>query len=149
MAEEGKDVVKSDFRHGDLTGKIIGLFYEVYNTLGYGFLESVYENALAHKLRQAGMAVTQQAPLRVHYEGIIVGEFFADIIVDNIVILELKTVERLDPAHHSQLHNYLRATECEIGLLLNFGPAAEVKRIILDNSRKPYQRFPRRASSSG
>lgn len=134
-------MAETDWRHGTLTSEIIRVFYDVYNTLGHGFLESVYENALVHKLRQAGLQVSQQAPWRVRFEDIIVGEFFADVIVADAVILELKTVERLSTAHRRQLHNYLRATRCEVGLLLNFGPEAEVKRVILDNERKPFHRF--------
>ena len=134
-------MAETDWRHGALTSEIIRVFYDVYNTLGYGFLESVYENALAHKLRQAGLQVSQQAPLQVHFEDIVVGEFFADLIVGDTVILELKTVDQLSTAHRRQLQNYLRATCCEVGLLLNFGPEAQIKRVILDNKRKPFQRF--------
>ena len=140
--------MEKDWRHGDLTGEIIRGFYEVYNTLGYGFLESVYENALVYKLRQAGLQVSQQAPLRVHFENVIVGEFFADLVVADTVIVELKTVDKLAAAHRRQLQNYLRATRCEVGLLLNFGPEAEIKRVILDNTRKPFRRFSNPPSSS-
>lgn len=121
----------------ELTGKIIGAFYQVYNDLGYGFLEKVYENALAHKLRQAGLTVQQQHPIRVYYEGLIVGEFYADMLIDERVILELKTAEAIAPAFQAQLINYLKATPIELGLLLNFGPKPEFKRQLLTNDRKP------------
>jgi GxxExxY protein len=126
----------------ELTGKIIGAFYQVYNDLGYGFLEKVYENALAHKLRQAGLTVQQQHPIKVYYEGLIVGEFYADMLVDERVILErvileLKTAEAIAPAFQAQLINYLKATPIELGLLLNFGPKPEFKRQLLTNDRKP------------
>lgn len=121
----------------ELTGKIIGAFYQVYNDLGYGFLEKVYENALAHKLRQAGLTVQQQHPIRVYYEGLIVGDFYADMLIDERVILELKTAEAIAPAFQAQLINYLKATPIELGLLLNFGPKPEFKRQLLTNDRKP------------
>ncbi len=127
-------------KHSDLTRKIIGLFYETYNVLGYGFLEKVYENTLVRKLRRAGFAVRQQAPLAVYFEGDVVGEFFADIVVEDKVILELKSVEQLANAHSAQLLNYLRATDCEVGLLLNFGPQPQVVRKVMDNARKPHHR---------
>ena len=121
----------------ELTGQIIGIFYKVYNDLGHGFLEKVYENAMAHKLRQAGLTLQQQHPIQVYYEGLIVGEFYADMLVDNRVILELKTAEAIAPAFQAQLLNYLKATPIELGLLLNFGPKPEFKRQLLTNDRKP------------
>ncbi|HYJ92682.1 MAG TPA: GxxExxY protein [Pyrinomonadaceae bacterium] len=98
----------SKLLHSDLTGQIIKSFYEVYNALGYGFLEKVYENALGYELRQAGLVVEQQRPITVYYKGIAVGEYFADIFVNNLVLLELKTAERIIDAHEAQLLNYLR-----------------------------------------
>jgi len=127
----------SRMMYEELTGKIIGAFYQVYNDLGYGFLEKVYENALAHKLRQAGLIVQQQHPIQVYYEGLIVGEFYADMLVDDRVILELKTAEAIASAFQAQLINYLKATPIELGLLLNFGPKPEFKRQLLTNDRKP------------
>ena len=126
------------YKHVDLTRRIIGAFYEVRNILGHGFLESVYENALVLKLRREGLRVCQQQPLSVYFEGTVVGQFFADVVVEERVILELKAVENLNDAHRRQLYNYLRATDCEVGLLLNFGPEAEFQRVILDNARKPH-----------
>jgi GxxExxY protein len=128
----------SDFhlKHRDLTDKIIGTFYEVYNELGHGFIESVYENSLAIALRENGHEVFQQVDIPVWFRGKKVGDFDADILVDRCVILELKSARAIDPAHVAQLLNYLRATDIEIGLLLNFGPKAEFKRLAFDNSRK-------------
>ena len=106
----------------------------MYNKLGYGFLEKVYENALAIEIGGAGLAVQQQAPIRVEYAGRTVGEYFADLLVDEKVIVEIKATQILTAAHEAQLLNYLKATDVEVGLLVNFGPKAEVKRKILDNS---------------
>jgi GxxExxY protein len=122
--------------HEEVTGVAIGMFYKVYNDLGYGFLEKVYENALAMKLRQAGLTVQQQAPIHVHYEGAIIGQYEADILVNRCVILELKTAESIAPEYLAQLLNYLKATQVEVGLILNFGPAPQFKRLILTNDHK-------------
>ena len=122
--------------HEELTERIIGAFYKVYNTLGYGFLESVYENALALELESQGIAVKQQQAVKVFYDGHEVGKYFADVIADNVVIVELKAAESLNKAHEAQLQNYLKATEIEVGLLLNFGRTHQVKRKIFDKSRK-------------
>jgi GxxExxY protein len=125
-------------KHEDLTKKLIGCFYTVYNALGYGFLESVYQSALAIELRKQGFRVTCQQPFTVHYDGHIVGEFVADIVVDDLV-LELKAVRTLMPEHENQLLNYLNASHYEVGLLFNFGPTPQLKRRIYDNERKVYQ----------
>ncbi len=122
--------------HEETTQVIIKSFYTVYNTLGPGFLEKVYENALVHELTKAGLAVQQQAPLQVYYDGLLVGEYFADIIVAGCVIVELKVVESLRPEHEAQLLNYLKSTRIEVGLLLNFGPKPSFVRKILTNDRK-------------
>ena len=108
-------------RHSDITEKIIKAAYAVHNTLGFGFLEKVYQNALAIEIRKAGMNVQQEHPIVVYYENIIVGEYFADLVVDEKIILELKAVKELSPAHETQLVNYLKATGMEVGLLINFG----------------------------
>jgi GxxExxY protein len=114
-----------------LTEKIIGCAYTVSNELGSGFLEKVYENALAHEIRKAGLQVHQQHPLQVIYDGIIVGDYFTDLLVEGCVILEIKTVRELDDIHLAQCLNYLKATGLEICLLLNFyKPKVQVKRII-------------------
>lgn len=104
----------SKLLHSEITGQIIKSFYEVYNTLGYGFLEKVYENALAFELRKAGLTAEQQRPIIVRYKGIAVGEYFADIFVNEIILVELKTTEKIVKAHEAQLLNYLHATEIEL-----------------------------------
>lgn len=123
------------FKHKELTDAIIGAFYRVYNALGYGFLEKVYENALAHELRKQGLQVVQQAPIKVFYDGIVVGEYFADILVNDLIILELKAAESLMPQHEAQLLHYLKSTNIEVGLLLNFGKKAEFKRKVYETAR--------------
>ena len=123
-------------KYADLTQKIIGAFYQVYNELGYGFSEKVYENALVSELIELGFQVEQQKQILVYYGGQAVGEYFADIVVNNVVIVELKAVHHLLDEHQAQLLNYLKATTIEVGLLLNFGPKAEIKRKVYDNERK-------------
>lgn len=122
--------------HKELTQRVIGVFYDVYNELGCGFLESVYEESMAVAMRQAGLNVQTQFPVNVWFRGSVVGEFRADLLVENSVFVELKAARCLDPAHEAQLLNYLRATEIEVGLLLNFGPKPEFKRLVYENSRK-------------
>ena len=124
------------FRHVDLTKKIIGCFYDVYNELGFGFIESVYEKSLCIALRAVGLEVHQQIAIPVWFRGTQVGDFDADIMVNRLVLLELKTARAIDPSHLGQLMNYLKATEIEVGLLLNFGPKAELKRLVFGNDRK-------------
>lgn len=128
--------MENPYKHQDITEIIIKAFYVVYNTLGYGFSEKVYENALALELRRMGLKVMQQAPIRVYYAGELVGEYFADLIVADAVLVELKAVHELAELHEAQLLNYLKATLFEVGLLLNFGPKPQVKRKIFDNERK-------------
>jgi GxxExxY protein len=123
-------------KHQEITEQIIRAFYEVYNTLGYGFLEKVYENAMAIELRQAGVAVQQQEDIVVNYKGETVGEYAADLLVAGCVIVELKAARELAPEHEAQLLNYLKATPIEVGLLLNFGPRPQVVRKVYDNDRK-------------
>jgi GxxExxY protein len=122
--------------HEQLTSQIIAAFYVVYNTLGYGFLEKVYENALILELCKRGFTVKQQVPIQVYYEGKVVGEYFADLLVDDLIILELKVADEIAQAHEAQLVNYLKATNLEVGLVLNFGPKPEFKRKIYSNARK-------------
>jgi GxxExxY protein len=123
-------------KHEELTGRIIKVFYDVYNELGFGFAESVYKKAMALALPQAGMRVAVKMPITVLFRGVSVGEFEPDLTVETSVILELKSVRALDPAHEAQLLNYLRATDIEVGLLLNFGPKPQMKRLVFDNPRK-------------
>ena len=123
--------------HEEITSVVIAAYYDVYNTLGYGFLEKVYENALILELQKRGLTAEQQLPIKVYYEGQVVGEYFADLLVNSLVILELKAAEQIIKAHEAQLTNYLKATDLEVGLILNFGPKAEFKRKIFSNDRKP------------
>jgi GxxExxY protein len=123
-------------KHSDLTEKIIGAFFDVYNELGYGFSESVYENALLLELENHGLQVEQQVPIKVYYHGQAIGQYWADILVNDAVILELKAVRQILEEHEAQLLNYLKATQYEVGLLLNFGPKAQHLRKVYDNNRK-------------
>ena len=125
-----------EYLHEDLTQRIIACFYEVYNRLGYGFLEKVYERAMLIELSRQGLAVRNQQPVKVHYREKLVGDYFADITVNDTVILELKAAEGIVEEHELQLINYLKATNMEIGLLLNFGKKPEIRRKIFTNERK-------------
>ncbi len=122
--------------HEGVSEKIIKSYFKVYNTLGYGFLEKVYENAMAIELRKNGLEVKCQHPITVLYESEIVGEYFADIIVNGIVVIELKAVKEISEEHECQLINYLKATNIELGLLMNFGKEAEYKRKVFMNIYK-------------
>lgn len=122
--------------HKDLTDIILKTFYEVYNELGYGFLEKVYQNSLLIELRNKGLDVISQKKIKVFYKGNEVGEYYADLIVENKVVLELKAVEYIVNEFENQLLNYLRGTDCEVGLLLNFGKKPEFRRKIFENKRK-------------
>jgi GxxExxY protein len=124
------------FRHGELTKAIIGCFYSVYNELGFGFIESVYENSLSLALKEKGFEVHRQIAIPVWFHGTKVGDFDADVMVNRLVLLELKTARAIESAHLGQLMNYLKATEIEVGLVLNFGPKPEFKRIVFGNDRK-------------
>ena len=125
-----------DFKHKELTEKIINIFYSVYNKLGYGFLEKIYENAMMIEFKKEGIDAVSQSAIKVFYEGKIIGEYYADILVDNKVIIEIKAAKRLVEENEAQLLNYLKATDIEVGLLLNFGTEPEVKRKAFDNIRK-------------
>ena len=116
-------------KYGELTEKIIGCAYRVYNRMGYGFLESVYEKCLLIELKKTGLAAVSQKPITVFYNNEVVGEFVADIIVEDTIILELKSVRRIIRAHEVQIVNYLVATEKPVGLIINFGERkVEIKR---------------------
>jgi len=127
-------------KHRDLSRKIIKAFYEVYNELGPGFMESVYENALGIILHEQGLKVSKQHPIAVYFRNQLIGEFRIDIMVEEKIILELKSVSKILPEHEAQIINYLKATDIDIGLLMNFGNKPEFKRFIFGKKRKirPY-----------
>jgi GxxExxY protein len=128
--------MNADFKYGELTQKIIGVFYEVYNELGPGFLESVYQKSLALALESAGLTTHSRVDIPVWFRGHRVGQFEGDLLVEKCVLLELKAARALDSSHQTQLLNYLRATGIEVGLLLNFGPKPEFKRLAFDFNKK-------------
>ncbi|GIK61230.1 MAG: GxxExxY protein [Ignavibacteriota bacterium] len=125
-----------EYLHKELTSKIIQAFYKVYNTLGYGFLEKVYENAMRIELNKMGIFVEQQKNIKVYYESEMIGDYFADLLIEKLVIVELKAAENICEEHEAQLLNYLKATDVEVGLLLNFGKMPEVRRKIFMNKNK-------------
>jgi len=133
MAEYRK---KFEGKHSDLTGKILGPFFQLHKEIGYGFSEKIYQAAFAILLEELGLIVEQQKPIKVFFHNKVVGEYVADMVVNGVVLLELKAIEKLVEVHSAQLLNYLKSTEIEVGLLLNFGPKAEFRRKIYDNSRK-------------
>ena len=124
------------YKYSELTEQIIGIFYEAYNELGFGFLEKVYEEAMVVALREHGIAVQQQVSIPVWFHGQTIGSYDADLVANGVVLLELKACGALDSSHEAQLLHYLRSTEIEVGLLLNFGPRPQVKRLAFDNERK-------------
>ena len=124
------------YKHSKLTEEIIGAFFTVYNALGYGFLEKVYANALKLELERRGLKAKQEFPIVVRYLEQVVGEYYADLVVNDLVIVEIKATKILLQEHEAQLLNYLKATPYEVGLLLNFGPKPEQKRRSFDNNRK-------------
>ncbi|WP_426065141.1 GxxExxY protein [Flavobacterium sp. DSP2-3-1] len=125
-----------DLKHKELTDGILKTFYEVYNELVYGFLEKVYQNSMYIELKNKGYQVEAQNKIKVYYKGTEVGEFSADLIVENLIILELKAVDYIVKDFENQILNYLRSTDCEVGLLLNFGKKPEFRRKIFENNRK-------------
>ena len=125
-----------EYLHSDITSEVLSAFYDVYNELGYGFLEKVYQNALFNELTQRGIHCQKEYPISVYYKGLCVGDYYADIMIENKIILELKAVKSILPEHLAQLNNYLRATDAEVGLLLNFGLEPQKKRIVFTNDRK-------------
>ena len=126
----------TSLKHREITEIVLKVFYKVYNELGYGFLEKVYENAMAIELTDLGQTVGQQVPIDVIYKKCYVGRYEADLVVNDLVIVELKAAEELVEKHEAQLLNYLKATRFEVGLLLNFGPKPSFKRKAFDNSCK-------------
>ncbi len=129
-------------KHEELTEQIIGIFYDVYNELGYGFLESVYRESMAIASSECGLRAEQEVPVPVWFRGKKVGEYRADLLVERWVLLELKSARTLESSHQAQLLHYLRATEIEVGLLLNFGPQPQFRRLIFDNERKKIRANP-------
>ena len=127
---------KRALKHSETTEKIIGAFYAVYNELGPGFLESVYQRSMTIALQDLGLKAECEPPVAVWFRGQQVGDFRADLCVENVILLELKTARSIDPAHEAQIMHYLRATQYEVGLLLNFGPKAEFRRFLLENHLK-------------
>ncbi|HRL72079.1 MAG TPA: GxxExxY protein [Flavobacterium sp.] len=125
-----------DLKHKELTDGILKTFYEVYNELGYGFLEKVYQNSMYIELKNKGYKVEAQSKIKVYYKETEVGEYYADLMVENLVILELKAVDYIVKDFENQILNYLRSTDCEVGLLLNFGKKPEFRRKIFENNRK-------------
>ena len=124
---------EKEYPERDLTEKIIGCAIKVHRALGPGYLEAIYENALAFELRDLGLRVKQQEPVQVFYKGQLVGDYFADLIVDDKVIVELKAAHRMDKAFETQLLNYLKARGIEVGLLLNFARKVEIKRMVFSS----------------
>lgn len=123
-------------KHSDLTQKIIGVFYDVYNELGHGFLESTYADAMLMALLEAGMIAEREVSIPVWFRGRKVGQYYADLIVEGVILIELKAVRALEAAHEAQILHYLRATEIEVGLLINFGLRPQFRRFLFDNERK-------------
>ena len=122
--------------HKKITDDILKIYYDIYNQLGYGFLEKIYQNAMFLELKKKGYKVEAQKPIKVYYKNQLLGEYFTDLLIEDKIILELKACELLMNVHIAQLMNYLKATEVEVGLLLNFGEKAEFKRLIYTNDRK-------------
>jgi GxxExxY protein len=141
-------MLAEDLKHRELTEEIIGVFYDVYNELGHGFLESVYEQALAVAFLDAGLKVERQVPVSVWFRGHRIGVFCADILVEGKVLLELKAVRTIEQAHEKQLLNYSRATDIEVGLLLNIGAKAQFRRLVYENERKKIRVDPRESAAS-
>ncbi|BDB53321.1 GxxExxY protein [Flavobacterium ammonificans] len=130
-----------NYPHQELTKSIIGIYYNVYNELGYGFLEKVYHRAMIIELNKNGYEVEHEKKIEVFYKNDVVGTYIPDLIINKSVILELKCVEYLIEAHENQLINYLKATECEVGLVLNFGKDPQFKRKIFTNDLKKRNKY--------
>ncbi|MEO6040047.1 MAG: GxxExxY protein [Saprospiraceae bacterium] len=132
-----------ELKHKELTEQIIKIYYDVYNDLGYGFLERVYQNSMYFDLLDKGFKVEAQKAISVFRKGRVVGEYYADLVVDDVIIIELKATVELTIAHEKQLVNYLKATNIEVGLLFNFGVEPEFERKAWDNSRKKQNQPPK------
>ena len=137
----------SKLKYAELTEKIIGIYYDVYNEVGPGFLESVYSNCMQIALKEAGLKVEREVPIPVWFHGQDVGQFRADLLVESVILLELKAVQALGPSHEAQVINYLKATELEVCLLLNFGaPRPQFRRVVLENENKKIRVNPRKSA---
>jgi GxxExxY protein len=136
------DRLRTNLKHSALTAQIIRVFYDVYNELGHGFLESTYAGAMVVALEEAGLKASREFSVPVWFRGRKVGQYFADFVVDNTILLELKAARSLEPAHEAQLLHYLRATNIEVGLLLNFGLRPQFRRLLFDNERKKIRENP-------
>lgn len=126
----------ADLIHNEISKPILRIFYDVYNELGYGFLEKVYQNAMYFELKSQGYKVEAQKQIKVFFKNQLVGEFYADLLIEDTIIVELKACEYLISSHVAQLMNYLKSTQIEVGLLLNFGETPEFKRLVYTNNRK-------------
>ena len=131
-------MIGDNFIHSEITGKILKSFFNVYNAIGFGFPEKVYENALSIELKKAGLSCEKQKPISVYYDNEVVGSYFADLVIEEKIIVELKAVEAIIEQHEIQIINYLRATNMEVGLLLNFGVQPQYKRKVLSNEFKKH-----------
>jgi len=136
MSTDDTDQRQMTGKHVELTERVTGVFYDVYNELGRGFLESVYREAMRLALTQAGLSVKTEVPVPVSFRGVVIGIFRADLIVDDCLLVELKAVDQIVRQHESQTMHYLRATSIEVALLMNFGAQPRFKRIVLDNELK-------------
>lgn len=130
--------MKENYKHAEITNKIIKAYFNVYNKLGFGFLEKVYEHAMMIELPKNGLECKSQYPISVNYDAQKIGEYYADILVNDLVIIELKAAENLCKEHEAQLINYLKATNLEVGILLNFGKEPQFKRKVFSNEFKEW-----------
>ena len=138
-----------EYKHSGLTDRILGVFYEVYNELGFGFLESVYQKAMLIALLDAGLTPTAEIGIPVWFRSQNVGDFRADLIVNNLILIELKAGRTLEQVHEAQTLNYLRATNFELALLLNFGPKPQIRRLVFANERKKISVYQRSSAAKG
>ena len=132
------DNINPDYLYSELSDNIINCYYKVYNTLGFGFLEKIYQKSLEIELRKSGLIVESQYPIKVYYDNSIVGEYYADLFLESKIIVEIKAIEILVKESELQLINYLKSTNVEVGLLLNFGKKPEVKRRVFTNDKKSF-----------
>lgn len=140
----------SKLLHSEITEKIISVYYDVYNEIGHGFLESVYSNCMHRALTEAGLVVEREVAVPVFFRGWDVGKFKADLVVNRLILIELKAVQSLDRSHEAQVMNYLRATELEVALLFNFGgPKPQFRRFVFENTKKKIRVNPRESAVRG